>query len=410
MVNIDNQNNVAESIDVNDNQDNVAESIDVNDNQDNVTESIDVNENQDNVAESIDLNDNKDNVSETVNDNQDHVSETVNENQDNVSESINLNKFDINLRTNSYRQSINNYIGNSTNNTHTDIDTNNTNVDNDTDNNNTNVNNNNNINTTNLGDIEYKTVLNSLNNTNLLKNKNLSNFINGLNMNGSDLELYHKAKDLIRGMNINNNNIYLVLVKVLELVDDKTKNKSDVVYNIFQNLVTSFDIFNDTEKNLLLTNVSNMISLIDKFSKDNILKSKKKKKEILKANSAERVSVGQIIESLYEKLQYIESLRNISNINDFIIQVPVLVASLIKSVEDYKYLTGMEKKEIIVQSLQKIIDDHLPNIISISEEERNIIDLTIKNIPNMIDILVSVGNNKHNINLKKIRKRCSCKN
>ena len=396
MVNIDNQNNVAELIDVNDNQNNVAESIDVNDN-------------QDNVAESIDVNDNKDNVSETVNDNKDNVRETVNENQDNVSESINLNKFDINLRTNSYRQSINNYIGNSTNNTHTDINSNNTNVDNDTDNNNTNVNNNN-INTTNLGDIEYKTVLNSLNNTNSLKNKNLSNFINDLNMNGSDLELYHKAKDLIRGMNINNNNIYLVLVKVFELVDDKTKNKSDVVYNIFQNLVTSFDIFNDTEKNLLLTNVSNMISLIDKFSKDNILKSKKKKKDILKANSAERVSVGQIIESLYEKLQYIESLRNISNINDFIIQVPVLVASLIKSVEDYKYLTGMEKKEIIVQSLQKIIDDHLPNIISISEEERNIIDLTIKNIPNMIDILVSVGNNKHNINLKKIRKRCSCKN
>ena len=79
---------------------------------------------------------------------------------------------------------------------------------------------------------------------------------------------------------------------------------------------------------------------------------------------------------------------------------------VISFVEQYSYLSGMEKKEIAIQSITIFLTERLPTIVTIDDKTRSIINVSINGLPQLIDLLVSVSNGKFDIKMEDISSFC----
>jgi len=98
-------------------------------------------------------------------------------------------------------------------------------------------------------------------------------------------------------------------------------------------------------------------------------------------------------EKLYEELKEIlvGAKLNASNLT-------VILVNLMKIVERYPKLTGSQKKEVILDAINMLIDDQNDNV-----EDTEILKLLVKmTLPNLIDTLVSIDRKQLTIKLKRL--------
>lgn len=80
-----------------------------------------------------------------------------------------------------------------------------------------------------------------------------------------------------------------------------------------------------------------------------------------------------------------------------IVTVTPAVAILMKLMETYPNLSGIEKKRLVIAVLQKAVDES-----DFSDEEKAISKLVIEQIvPDVIDLVVSAAKGNLNLNIKK---------
>ena len=71
-------------------------------------------------------------------------------------------------------------------------------------------------------------------------------------------------------------------------------------------------------------------------------------------------------------------------------------------VDKYLYLTGTEKKIIVLHVIEKLFKERIQYIIEITEEKKEILIMAIDKVPILIDILISVQKGKYKINRKQL--------
>jgi hypothetical protein len=81
-------------------------------------------------------------------------------------------------------------------------------------------------------------------------------------------------------------------------------------------------------------------------------------------------------------------------------EFPSFILLSITLLDKYKHLTGNEKKNLIIQSLSKVVREHIinGNLVSFSEEEKSSLEFLLSELPTLIDTLVGVANGKVDFN------------
>jgi hypothetical protein len=69
-------------------------------------------------------------------------------------------------------------------------------------------------------------------------------------------------------------------------------------------------------------------------------------------------------------------------------------------VDKYIYLSGLEKKIIVIQSINSFIKDRLQFIMEIDTDKKEPLKLSLDIVPIVIDLLISLKKGKYKINMK----------
>ena len=71
-------------------------------------------------------------------------------------------------------------------------------------------------------------------------------------------------------------------------------------------------------------------------------------------------------------------------------------------VDKYIYLSGVEKKIIVLQSLHHFINERLQYIIELNQDKKQDLLLSLDSVPLLIDIIITLQKGKYKINKKTV--------
>lgn len=236
------------------------------------------------------------------------------------------------------------------------------------------------------------------------------NFEKGLleNSNPKDLEIsdkiYHIVKDELRGFEVNVSNLIVLVTKVVEICDkfralDGNSRKENAISVINKFIKEDLEIEDAIELSYIEMTVENLIETVIQSSKGDLklnLKAKKKNQQL------SNTPPSQIIESLIDKLKTIVR-NNQYNPDTLIINIPVIVGMLMGIIEEYPNLNGVQKKNIIMQIMKRLIKEIVPKLMEVDEEQLKKLDISLNTVADTIDLLVLVGKNNIDINPEKVK-------
>jgi len=162
------------------------------------------------------------------------------------------------------------------------------------------------------------------------------------------------------------------------------------------------------DKKVFLSTLSNFIELIimcskryqkdnSKSTKDNFNNKNHKIDDIILASS------GQIVFSLIDKLTTI-ILKNQYNAEKITHNIPTITEILMLMADKYDYLTGFEKKNIVMQAINLFIKDKLEYIIDLEHDKKIEIIEILQSVPSTIDLFIALQKQKYKINKKRVIK------
>jgi hypothetical protein len=228
--------------------------------------------------------------------------------------------------------------------------------------------------------------------------------------------IFHNIKDSFRGMDLDVSNIMLYAARTMEMVEvfktDNGPEKKRIVMNILFKFIDENIDISDEDKDFIRFMLNGLIETILKTSKKEInLSSKdnkgkglnkpkgagKKKKNNPNVNNHMNLSIGQIIESLVDKCVTIIK-TNKYKAENVIINIPIMAGMVMSLVDNYGYLNGNEKKTVVIKVIQKLIKNKIPLLVKLDESHLRKLNLVSQIIPNVIDVLIDVANDKYQIN------------
>lgn len=216
--------------------------------------------------------------------------------------------------------------------------------------------------------------------------------------------LYNKMQNYQRHLIINRTNFIILIVKAMEIIEDyseneytKNINKKETVINALNRLILSDLNLNELDQRLFLSSMSNIIELVIICTHHKPILNLNTK--ILKAKSDDinRANCGQIIFSNIDKLTTI-ILKKQYNPDKLFTNIPTLTDILMVLVEQYKYLTGIEKKMIVLQALHVFINEKIDYIMEISKDKKQDLICVLESIPLTIDIFIALQKGTFRIN------------
>jgi hypothetical protein len=219
--------------------------------------------------------------------------------------------------------------------------------------------------------------------------------------------LYNKLQDYIRNMNIDRYNYIIVIIKAMEIIEnyDSTNNinKKDVVMKALNRIVMIDLNLDDFDQRLFLCSMSNVIELIisntntkpNNNDRKSFATKNDKLDDIILANS------GQIIYSIIDKLTTIILKKQYTS-DKLFSNFATITDILMILADKYGYLTGFEKKNMVMQAMDKLVNCKLELIIDTNKEQKNDLVKALGSIAMIIDLLIAVQKGKYKINTKQI--------
>ena len=218
--------------------------------------------------------------------------------------------------------------------------------------------------------------------------------------------LYNKLQDFIRNININRSNYIIIIVKAIEIIENyngvhSINDKKKIVIKAF-NRLTLIDLnLSVNDQSLFLSSICNIIEIIIACSKNK----NNHKKHFLKDNQniddIYLANLGQITFSLIDKITTI-IVKKQYTADKLFINIGTITNIIMNLVDKYLYLTGTEKKIIVLHVIEKLFKERIQYIIEITEEKKENLIMAIDKVPILIDILIAVQKGKYKINRKQL--------
>jgi hypothetical protein len=269
-----------------------------------------------------------------------------------------------------------------------------------------------------IKDARQPDLINKQSNKNIRLNNTQSNSHKKKQKKQVDLDevdyIYNKLQDYSRYLKINITNYMIIITKAMELIenyDDFSPSagygKKEVVIKAVNRLVMIDIDLSESDKRVFLSTLSNFIELIimcskrykkySKSSKDNFSSENNKIDYLILASS------GQIVFSLIDKLTTI-IIKNQYTAEKITHNIPTITEILMLLADKYDYLTGFEKKNIVLQAIHVFITEKLEQIIDIEQDKKKEIIEILPCVPNTIDLFMALQKQKYKINKKSIIK------
>ena len=247
------------------------------------------------------------------------------------------------------------------------------------------------------------------------KVKEIANTINVKSFKNNDVtknlevsdKIYHLVKDNIRGFDFDNTNVVILVTKVMTITGKVSTltgmEKKGLVLSICERILEEDTSINKEDQKFIHLTLHSLVDLMVDVSKGKLKlnnKLSKKKKAVVP-----RLPPGQIIDSVIDKLKTIIKNRKYS-CQEIIVNLSIITGMVMTIIEQYPYLSGIEKKNIVIQVLKRLIKKELPNIVKVSDENQVMINLALETLPNIIDTLIGVSSGKVKVNEQTVTTGC----
>jgi hypothetical protein len=150
---------------------------------------------------------------------------------------------------------------------------------------------------------------------------------------------------------------------------------------------------------LFKSTICNFIELIITATKTNPAVTTKKQlsNRYQNVNDIIFANFGQIIHSLIDKLTTIIVKKQYS-FEKLLINIGSITSILMTLVDKYDYITGLEKKMIVLESITTFFNNRINFIIDIDENQKQDLIKSIDTVSLTIDLFISLQKGKYNIN------------
>ena len=189
------------------------------------------------------------------------------------------------------------------------------------------------------------------------------------------------------------------MIEKVEKVKSLSGDESlQLALDVLSKLVDDVPNLTDTDRRYLDATIPGMIRTVISSSKGG-KKFRTAKKALKKAyrKGMDKISPIQISEDILHKIVVVIKKKNYQP--SYICSNLIVMASMVMTmVEKYPTLSGMEKKNIVVKVLNQLVEK-LPTMFdSVDPEDVELLKQSLQSLPDMIDTIVAVGNNKFEIN------------
>ena len=211
------------------------------------------------------------------------------------------------------------------------------------------------------------------------------------------VEIYVTLKEIYKDIVIDKKNFFLVVIKAIEMIETVKGltglEKKTIVVDALKEIIKNLDIDDELEKELLNKSIDSIIETIIDASRNKFKYNNKKTKKV------EKKTVSVIVNELVNKLVNMIDDGSIEPIQ-IIANTASIVGTLINVVDNYPYLTKIEKKEVIIQAILKFVKENLPNLIVLSPDEKTMLDIAIYIVPQIVDGIFAINDKEFFINIK----------
>jgi hypothetical protein len=216
-------------------------------------------------------------------------------------------------------------------------------------------------------------------------------------------QTYNEYKKMVVPLNINVTNFVMLVTKTVKKVckvkEMTPEQKFDTTLLILTKLVDEIPNVDDNDRYYLNNVVPSLINIVQDTS-DGKLKLKSSKFQFKKRAP---VDVQKVIDDLYEHIKSVLRKKNYGA--EYIAtNVVIIVGMIMTGVEQYSVLTGMEKKAVVVSVFEKIIDELPVMYPKMNDELKSLLQNSKLILPNVIDMLVSVGRKTQHFNFEHSQK------
>ena len=182
--------------------------------------------------------------------------------------------------------------------------------------------------------------------------------------------------------------------KIIEVLNDSRykkltlEDKRDIMLEVVDKFIKNDIKLSGNDAVFASITVENLINIVvDKSLGKTLKRANKKHLKI-----TDKLSIGSIIESIVNKVTGIIDERDYS-VREIIANIAIIVGIVITLVEKYKKLTNVERKNITIRVIKKILTSKLEDS-DLDDELKILIEITITTLPDMIDAVVSIAKGK----------------
>lgn len=220
-------------------------------------------------------------------------------------------------------------------------------------------------------------------------------------------EVYRTLQSLVQGTEYDESNWILLLTKVMTLVnevkdltkEDKVLLTAELVFHYLEENSTLKPVMYQEIKITIFGLIETMLAKNSSNKKQHKSNKKGRVNKLMKRDTDVVVSPLQITNILVSRIVTTIKDKQLTASN-LKTEFPSFILLSITLLDKYKHLTGNEKKNLIIQSLSKVVREHIinGNLVSFSEEEKTSLEFLLSELPTLIDTLVGVANGKVDFN------------
>lgn len=216
--------------------------------------------------------------------------------------------------------------------------------------------------------------------------------------------VYNKLQDYIRNIKIDRTNYILLIVKCVEIIENlnniASNDRKQLAVKSINRIITVDLNLSPFDNNYIIENIENSIELIITASKYK-LKNSQLQKNLDDNDNIIYANAGQIIPSILDKIITI-ILKKRYTIEKIFTNLGTLVYILILFCEQYPFLNGVEKKNIVIQTMEQLIYIRIEYILKINNDKKTELIQALDSISYITDTLIALQKGKYKVNRKHI--------
>jgi len=209
----------------------------------------------------------------------------------------------------------------------------------------------------------------------------------------TETNIYNSVMDILRGFEFDIKNLSIIALKTYDVVrSTKIKErtfdeKRTIIFNVCNRIIKEQLYLSENDAHFASITVGNLIDTIMSNTLKKGLKSARKHKV------KHQVPPGQIIEALVNRIEGIVREKSYTP-RDIIGNFSIIIGMVVSLVQQYKGITNTDKKNIVVQAIQRFLTKRLPKIVDIDADVLVLIDIAVETLPITIDALISASKGK----------------